>query len=246
MTMEKLSEKEWKAVKLGGIADISSGRDIYAQERIDGDTPYITSGTANNGIGYFVANDNDSKTKNAISVNRNGAVGEAFYHPYQALYGNDCRRVNMKDVDDADTQLFTAECISKQKKAFSYSRKLGTARLKRLHVMLPVTDSGKPDYEYMAEYTKQTREKLLSRYREYVEKRIAELGEEVEIPALSEKEWKAFSVSDLFSIQLARGDNQLASAECGQTPLVSAGTKSNGVIGFITNGDDGSRLRAIT
>ena len=110
-----LDEKEWKDIELGQIANISSGRDIYAQERTSGDTPYITSGTANNGIGYFVGNDNDSKAKNAISVNRNGAVGEAFYHPYEALYGNDCRRVNLHNADDEATQLFVALCISNQK-----------------------------------------------------------------------------------------------------------------------------------
>ena len=145
-----LNEKEWKDIEIGTIADVNSGRDIYAQERTEGNTPYITSGTSNNGIGYFVGNDNDSKARNAISVNRNGAVGEAFYHPYNALYGNDCRRVNIRAVQDAYTQLFIAKCISMQKEAFSYSRKLGTARLKRLHTMLPVTDSGEPDYDYMA------------------------------------------------------------------------------------------------
>lgn len=155
--MKELNKKDWKAIELGCIADISSGHDIYAQDRTDGNTPYITAGMANNGIGYFVGNDNDSKAKNAISVNRNGAVGKAFYHPYEALYGNDCRRVNMKDVDDAETQLFVAECISEQKEAFSYSRKLGTARLKRLHVMLPLTDSGEPDYDYMAQYASKMR-----------------------------------------------------------------------------------------
>lgn len=161
-----LSEKKWKDVELGRIADISSGRDIYAQERIVGDTPYITAGTVNNGIGYFVGNDNDSKARNAISVNRNGAVGEAFYHPYEALYGNDCRRVNLHDADDEATQLFVVQCISKQKKAFSYSRKLGTARLKRLHVMLPVDDNGEPDYAYMAQYAKNM---MLRKYKQYLE-----------------------------------------------------------------------------
>lgn len=160
-----LSEKKWVDVELGRIADISSGRDIYAQERIAGDMPYITSGTANNGIGYFVGNDNDSKARNAISVNRNGAVGEAFYHPYEALYGNDCRRVNLHDTDDEAAQLFVAQCISKQKKAFSYSRKLGTARLNRLHVMLPVDDSGEPDYEYMGQYVRNI---MLRKYRQYL------------------------------------------------------------------------------
>jgi len=31
---------------------------------------------------------------NCISVNRNGSVGYAFYHCYEALYGNDTRKLN--------------------------------------------------------------------------------------------------------------------------------------------------------
>lgn len=230
--MKKLNEKEWKDVELGQIADISSGRDIYAQERISGDTPYITSGTANNGIGYFVSNDNDSKAKNAISVNRNGAVGEAFYHPYNALYGNDCRRVNMKDVDDADTQLFTAECISEQKKAFSYSRKLGTARLKRLHVMLPVDDDGRPDYGYMAQYASEMRGGMLMRYRNYVAGQLSQL-EYKDIPALDEKEWEHFLIPDIFS-KIQRG-KRLKNADHipGEIPYVSSTANNNGVDDYI-------------
>ena len=230
--MKKLNEKEWKDVELGQIADISSGRDIYAQERISGDTPYITSGTANNGIGYFVSNDNDSKAKNAISVNRNGAVGEAFYHPYNALYGNDCRRVNMKDVDDVDTQLFTAECISEQKKAFSYSRKLGTARLKRLHVMLPVDDDGRPDYGYMAQYASEMRGGMLMRYRNYVAGQLSQL-EYKDIPALDEKEWEHFLIPDIFS-KIQRG-KRLKNADHipGEIPYVSSTANNNGVDDYI-------------
>lgn len=226
--MKKIDEKEWKDVELGQIANISSGRDIYAQERISGDTPYITSGTANNGIGYFVGNDNDSKAKNAISVNRNGAVGEAFYHPYNALYGNDCRRVNMKDVDDADTQLFTAECISEQKKAFSYSRKLGTARLKRLHVMLPVDDDGKPDYGYMAQYASEMRGGMLMRYRNYVAGQLSQL-EYKDIPALDEKEWKEFRIGELFEVSRPKARNK-DDYDMGDIPFVASGTMNNGVM----------------
>ena len=129
--MKKLENKKWIDFELGLLADIRSGRDIYAQERTDGDTPYVTAGTSNNGIGFFVGNDNDSKDMNVISVNRNGAVGEAFYHPYIALFGNDCRRVCLNEEKDANAQLFIAKLITLQKRAFSYSRKLGTARLKK-------------------------------------------------------------------------------------------------------------------
>lgn len=174
--MKKLNEKEWKDFTLGDLADIHSGHDIYAQERVDGDTPYITSGTANNGIGYFVGNDNDSKASDSISVNRNGAAGEAFYHPYAALYGNDCRRVNLKDHKNAGTQLFIAECISLQKKAFSYnSRKLGTERLKRLHIELPEDKKDNPDFEYMQDYVRQKQNSLLKKYVSLIKNRYQNL-----------------------------------------------------------------------
>ncbi len=49
----------------------------------------MTAVGVNNGIGYFVGNDNDSRAEGSISVVRNGAsVGKAFYHRYSALYGN--------------------------------------------------------------------------------------------------------------------------------------------------------------
>lgn len=61
-------------------------------ERVEGNTPYITSGSQNNGIGYFVSNKNDTLDKGYIAFNRNGAVGLAFYHPYWSVMGNDCRK----------------------------------------------------------------------------------------------------------------------------------------------------------
>lgn len=231
--MMPLNDKEWGDCQIDSFATVNSGRDIYAQERIEGNTPYITSGTTNNGVGYFVDNDNNSKSKNAISVNRNGAVGEAFYHPYTALYGNDCRRVNLKKADDEATQLFVARCISNQKDAFSYSRKLGTGRLKKLHVMLPVTDKGDPDYAYMSEYVQEQKEAMLAKYREYAKERVAELGDYVDIPALEDKDWKEFRFDclfDLLSVQqkLSGSDLDLNAT----TPVYTSQTTNNGISGF--------------
>ena len=163
--MQSLNEKTWVAVQVDSFADVMSGKDIYASERVDGERPYVTAGTANNGIGYFVGNDNNSVDSHVISVNRNGAVGEAFFHPYKALFGNDCRRLKVRESVTDDAQQFMAVAIKEQKGAFSYSRKLGTGRLQRLSVMLPVTDSGEPDYAYMAEYVQQKRNAMLAKYR---------------------------------------------------------------------------------
>lgn len=161
-----LNEKEWRAFHLEEIGTVTSGRDIYAAERVKGNTPYITSGGTNNGVGYFVGNINDTLDSGYIALNRNGAVGKAFYHPSKSLMGNDCRKVHLKDADrNLFVGQFVALCLSMQSECFSYSRKLGTARAKRMQVMLPVTDSDEPDYEYMEQYSKNM---MLRKYRQYL------------------------------------------------------------------------------
>ena len=162
-----LGEKEWKAFVIKDIADVYSGHDIYAQERISGRTPLVTAVGINNGVGYFVSNENNSRAEESISVVRNGAsVGKAFYHKYSALYGNDCRRMKLKHSHSEFVNHFITQVIGMQNKAFSYSRKLGTERLLNLRIMLPVTDDGAPDYEYMEQYTKNL---MLRKYKQYLE-----------------------------------------------------------------------------
>lgn len=164
--IQLLSSKDWKTFVIKDIAVVYSGHDIYAQERINGETPLITAVGTNNGVGYFVANENDSRAEKSISVVRNGAsVGKAFYHRYSALYGNDCRRMQLKHSNSEFVNLFITQVIGMQNKTFSYSRKLGTERLQNLRIMLPVTDDGAPDYEYMEQYAKNL---MLRKYKQYL------------------------------------------------------------------------------
>lgn len=173
----KLSDREWKPCRLSKLGKVESGRDIYAMERVEGDIPYITSGSQNNGIGYFVSNQNDTLDKGYIAFNRNGAVGLAFYHPYWSVMGNDCRKIHISKADEnIYVGLFIATAISMQSKSFSYSRKLGTARANKLQVMLPVDDNDEPDYQFMEDYMKELMVAKRKQYQEYVEQRLAELG----------------------------------------------------------------------
>lgn len=161
-----LNKIKWQSFQIKDIADVYSGHDIYAQERIDGSTPLITAVGTNNGIGYFVGNENDSRAEESISVVRNGAsVGKAFYHKYSSLYGNDCRRMKLKYSDSEFANLFITQVIGMQNKAFSYSRKLGTERLLNLKIMLPVDEDGEANYPYMEQYAKNM---MLRKYKQYL------------------------------------------------------------------------------
>lgn len=141
----------WESFWLEDIVDIKSGKDIYNKERIEGDTPYITATASNNGIGYFVGNKNNTQDEGGISVNRNGSVGYAFYHPYSALYGNDTRKL-IPEIKDKHISLFITRAIVNQKDKYGYGYKMGTGRLKRQKIMLPINLEGDIDYGFMKKY----------------------------------------------------------------------------------------------
>lgn len=139
------SENRWAAFAIQDICEIVSGQDIYERERIAGNTPYITATANNNGIGYFISNQNTTLEKDCISVNRNGSVGYAFFHPYHALFGNDTRKLRPKYLNKY-TSLFLTACIEKQRVKYGYGYKMGTERLKKQKILLPVNVENQPDW----------------------------------------------------------------------------------------------------
>ncbi|MBQ6759074.1 MAG: hypothetical protein IJP42_08375, partial [Selenomonadaceae bacterium] len=50
-----------------------------------------------------------------------------------------------------------------------YSFTMNSTRLKKQPILLPVTDDGLPDYEFMAAYIQAIEERILQSYREYVQ-----------------------------------------------------------------------------
>lgn len=148
-----LEDKNWEEFFIEDIVSIESGRDIYAKERTLGNTPYISSTSNNNGIGYFVGNNNKTEEAGCLSVNRNGSVGYSFYHPYKALFSNDCRKLRLRNASK-HVGIFMAQQITRQKGKYGYGYKMGTARLKKQKIMLPVNKGKQPDYEYMGNYMK--------------------------------------------------------------------------------------------
>lgn len=141
----------WKEFFIEDICEIKSGKDIYERDRIEGQTPYVTATANNNGIGYFISNTNATLQEKCISVNRNGSVGYSFYHSYPALFGNDTRKLIPKYNDDYVTK-FISFMISSQKEKYGYGYKMGTARLKRQKILLPINEDESINYEFMKKY----------------------------------------------------------------------------------------------
>ena len=102
----------------------------------------------------FVSNNNKSIDENVLGVNYNGSVVENFYHPYQAIFSDDVKRLNWKDgtIGNKYTYLFLKQMILSQKIKYAYGYKFNGERMKHQKIMLPVTEAGLPDYDYMKSY----------------------------------------------------------------------------------------------
>lgn len=227
--MKNWNELQWKAFPISEVADIQSGQDIYDQERTQGDTPYITATAEQNGIGYFVGNQNETLARNCLSVNRNGSVGYSFFHPYNALFGNDTRKLIPK-CKSKYVGFFLARCITEQRHKYGYGLKMGTGRLLRQKIMLPVTNSGTPDYEFMDEYMQQIEKRILKEYKSYIvnKPRMAKNGGNGKIT------WKPFIMNEIFdissSIRLTKDD-----MIPGDRPFIGASDANNGITAFVGN-----------
>ena len=147
------AESEWKEFFVEDVTEILPGRDIYERERVEGKVPYITATANNNGIGYFVSNTNSTKEAGCISVNRNGSVGYSFYHPYEALYGNDTRKLR-PIINNKYISIFISNAITRQKEKYGYGYKMGTGRLKRQKIILPVDKKDTINYMAIENYMK--------------------------------------------------------------------------------------------
>lgn len=174
--------------------------------------------------------------QNCISLANSGSVGTAFYEPYDFVASDHVTHLK-RENSSKELYLSLTTVLQKQKGNFSFSREINDARIQALKIMLPVTDSDEPDYNYMSDYVKEKKETLLAKYRAYVEKQIAELGNYVEIPSLEDKDWEGVSFESLFQT-VKRGDTtnvptgallEKTKLKHGKTPRITATSSQNGI-----------------
>ncbi len=166
-----LDEIEWGTFTIEDIFEIRPGKRLEKRNMIDGNRPFIGASDSNNGVTTFVGNANESLDSNVLGINYNGSVCEVFYHAYECVFSDDVKRLHLKDVEDSEAVLlFMGLVIRQQKTKYEYAYKFNERRMKRQAIMLPVTADGKPNYEYMEQYTKNTMLKKYEQYFEYLDK----------------------------------------------------------------------------
>ena len=151
---EKVCEISWKDFWIEDVCEIKSGVRLTKANQEIGLRPFVGASDSDNGVTAFVSNKNKSLDGNVLGVNYNGSVVENFYHPYEAIFSDDVKRLKWKDEIHGNkyTYLFLKQMILSQKIKYAYGYKFNGERMKRQKIMLPVTETGLPDYDYMKSY----------------------------------------------------------------------------------------------
>lgn len=229
--MGKLNEKSWDAFELDSMFTFERGKEKNMASLIQGCIPLVSARKINNGIKGFMDNPKKVvKGGNVISLNNDGdgGAGLAYYQPADFALDTHVTALYPKKDVLSNILIYMTASISKQHAIFGHGRSISLPRAHRIQVMLPVNDLGKPDYDYMAQYTSEMRRGMLTRYRTYVASQLSQL-EYKQISALDEKEWKEFRLGKLFEISRPKARNK-DHYEMGDIPFVASGATNNGVM----------------
>lgn len=161
-------KKEWREFFIDDVFIIKSGKRLTKSDMKTGLTPFIGATDGTNGVTEFVGNKNSSIDKNVLGVNYNGSVVENFYHPYEAVFSDDVKRLSFsKTTSNKHKLLFCKSSILMQKVKYEYGYKFNGERMKRQKIMLPITKKGFPDYSYMEQWMKSLEYQKLMAYMDF-------------------------------------------------------------------------------
>ena len=217
--------------------------------------PALTAGIENQGLNNYVPYDGATVLKNVISISANGAnTGATFYQSKEFTVLQDAYAIQWDYSDCSLTNnqyLFITSCIAKTVYGnYEWTNKAGWERIKNNIIMLPESDSGTIDFDFMESFIA---ELSAERVAELSAERVAELSAYLTVSGLDnyelssdektiieryKKEQIPFSEFEFIKIfnsikqgRRLKKDDQLP----GNIPFVMSGTTNTGVVGYISN-----------
>ena len=235
--MNKKKPLDWGAISLDSLFTFERGKEKNMAALSEGSIPLVSARKVNNGVKGFVSNPIKIIVGGqSITLNNDGdgGAGLAYYQPMDFALDTHVTALHPKmDQISPYALLYITASISKQHAIFGHGRSISLSRAMRIRDMLPVCKKGNPDFAYMTEYTKQKQISLISRYKSYCVNQLSRI-EYKRIPLLSDKEWKSFSLDEIFVVKPGKR-LETRNKINGKRPFIGASDNGNGITGFVGN-----------
>ena len=229
MSKLNLNDVEWKEFKIGEIFEVSKGTYLPKKNIKDGDIPYITATTLNNGITQFIGNESIFKG-NSITIEKINF--KAFYQLNPFYCSHDVTVLENERLNKYNGT-FIANMISRQGGKYSYGKQAQLNVTKRESIFLPIDYKSNLNWDFMEQYMKQQERELLEITLDYYERTV--LNNLIITGSLSDVEWAEFKFDEVFT-EIRRGKRLVKKDQKeGKMPYISSKGINNGVDNFISN-----------
>lgn len=160
----KLDTSNWCRFVLGSLFEVKKGKRLTSEQQTDGSTPYIGAIDSNNGVANHIGQ-TPIHEGNTISLSYNGSIAEAFYQPEPFWATDDVNVLYMRPEVGVLTPavgLFLCTILRLEKYRYSYGRKWTKEVMESTVIRLPVTDGGKPDWQWIESFVKSLHSKPIT------------------------------------------------------------------------------------
>lgn len=168
----KSLHSNWKAFLFTDVfTEIQRGKRLRKADHNEGRQPYVSSTSQNNGIDGFISNKSGVRVfEDCITIANSGSVGCAFYHSYQFVASDHVTQLKRKELDRY-AYLFIATMVSRLTEKYSFNREINDERIKREHLLLPATEKGEIDFEFMTKFMQEVESDILGTTLKYLRER---------------------------------------------------------------------------
>lgn len=169
----KLQHTNWKAFDFTEVfTEIQRGKRLKKADHKEGNIPYVSSTSLNNGVDGFIGNESSvRKFFDCLTIANSGSVGCAFYHQYEFVASDHVTQLKRAGLDKY-TYLFLAPIVQRLSEKYSFNREINDERIKREKLLLPSTDNGEVDFFFMSNFMKEVEANILKTTINTFEQRI--------------------------------------------------------------------------
>lgn len=176
----RLDDREWGTFYIGDMFIVKRPAARNKDDYVEGTVPFVASGSVNNGVLKCCEPHAEERLDEAGCITVSPVDGSAFYQPYDFLgrggAGSSVLMLYKKGINLYSGQFIARMIAQTCSVKYNYGHMGNKDNIKRERIMLPVTEDGEPDYQFMEDYTRELMERKRKQYRTYAEKRLAELS----------------------------------------------------------------------
>ena len=135
------------------IFKIKKGKRLTKKDQSDGNIPYVSSSSLNNGIDNYLGNGHTDE--NCISFACYGSIGEVFYQDQKVWISDNANVFYLRNRKlNPYLAMFLITVLRLERFRFSYGMTGKKERLQSFDIKLPITKKGEPDWDFMENFIK--------------------------------------------------------------------------------------------